>query len=1494
MEYASPYWVLKPNIGSQPVYRFVDTSSRVDLVSYKSTFINNPSTEPIEYTLQVYESDDLLESATPFWIPNQISGQTDYLFIQRCKRFVKFEVEFFTDLSEEYFIGATPTIDFVLLVEVQIADPIPPNTTYTTRDIVQKFPSWTKIFEDSFEGATPRFDIPQSLGGKLINATVGDHLDKVETLLDFFELNKSISGADTESLSWIYVTNNVPNAINSVRGDDIQLSMITNYSDFISHTVDDYVYYFNPMDRVILTLKKFTRFKINNTNYNQSELLVFNIFDEFGLRVGLPRLKLESNERYKQRILDVYLNKPSGDVDSFKKTIRRELDLWRALGSTPDSYYPGATPVVLEMQDIERLNNYFEENGNPTKQFVDFIQLLNEQYPTNWGFVPWTRLIWDYAGRLGQGVSKVPFVYDNDINSSTPTKYYQHGVGDLSDLKLSIKAQNDFSSDENILNDISDEEVLQKQAYIRVSGVEKISEKNIYPPINVDFDYYTEYEYLRSNSPAATVNYVVELENGGVTYYANVTKYASNRTAIADSQSTPDYLIHDIFSPVDNRTENSLRFRNKNNNSYYLDYSATPVSYRMPARSTSRATIKYGQYLYSSTPRYVISNHTSTNKSYLAIKDSAPIFSTSYLNGTHLEATPSLTYASPSFSTFHVKYGSDMYSYSVATGYTPAIRRRITLDPYNDLGQSATPSVSIAFSELSQNIYSSWGGSTPKYVHVDNVKPADAYIDPDYATPSNRLYNGYGGFTYHPEFNNNFYVPHILISADQSSKDLFSTPRYDISYGASTPQYLNISWDNTTVISSEKYYKQGSNVAYNYPLTIGQWQYFEKLSATPITFNISERGIVHGSGSSNTNSKFDDVIYNADVHRYSFDFNQTVPSKYILNYIEAIPANENDNTFSVWVDKNNVRPYYTISQDDDLRISNVSVEPSEYYNEVSDGSSSDLYIEDVVVRAKLENKVNPHLESEIHTGWYYLDGEESYVYARPITETHINSNSTPNFIATIQPARQGAPVIVELVEYPNIKLNQISFVDENDYTKSSFQNIETITAKDSNSMYLGYRNVYDVSVFDPIANAYVIQGASSETEKITVSQSATPVLLVDGRDYIVRYKVRNSYYIDNESYSSTNDLETVIHFGSTPMFGATPVSGPFTYRITYESSIFDMATPTGIYHSPLKSLNSESFVYLSNQNYEYDRFVAQMNPASIVDSKHTDYSILTIESMDINSNPKPYQTYQITSSLLSATPSIVTTNEDGFATVELRYNGVSPATASSGIVYVSGVQSGESTANDNATINYQIIKSQQTENRLIAEPSRQTVKADGQSSLYVNGKIVSTSNNVSGVRVYYRKGRLINTVMTSSYDNYVTTSSDGSFSIGPIVSQNAATPGYWFMAVESELSTSIDTTPETIVGDIVHWFEDSDDVITSNSTRIYPIQESYTVDQLTYYYATPSYKISYLTGDPSASSGPTSISFPAWFKIPRYIQYQMGILGNEYYEYDNSNTVYPS
>lgn len=104
----------------------------------------------------------------------------------------------------------------------------------------------------------------------------------------------------------------------------------------------------------------------------------------------------------------------------------------------------------------------------------------------------------------------------------------------------------------------------------------------------------------------------------------------------------------------------------------------------------------------------------------------------------------------------------------------------------------------------------------------------------------------------------------------------------------------------------------------------------------------------------------------------------------------------------------------------------------------------------------------------------------------------------------------------------------------------------------------------------------------------------------------------------------------------------------------------------------------------------------------------------------------------------------------------------------------------------------------------------------------------------------------------------------------------------------------MEATPVTIAGDVVHWFEDAIDALVQGANPINSVQDTYTSDQFISYDSTPVFKVDYVTGAPTAPGATPGLDLPAWFSVPRWTQYQFGILGSEHYIYDNKRTVYPS
>lgn len=457
----------------------------------------------------------------------------------------------------------------MLLVEVALANPIPPIISSTTKKILSRFPSWMKLFEDSIDNATPELQLPETTAGKFINALVVDNPENFEKQVNLYQLDRAITTADVNQTDWIYVCFDVPASISKVLGDGVVLSRVDSIVDLYDSLVDDYCYYYSAVDRQIILKKLFATLTADNLVYEQVPTLKWNWFDEYGARVGLKRLYLETNANFKNRILDVYKNPPGTTSEAVKKTLRRELDLWTAFGTTPDSNYLGATPEILEIQDIENSTPYFGFDGNSTDQFRKFVKDLNEKYPVNLGYVKWGEGFWDYAGEDQSGVGRVTASYDG----STPLgDYYQPGVGDINDALLLVREPTGAEVDVN--------------TSFKAIGSRYIGTENVYSPIKVDYVYYGSYyqNYYNNNSANLLVRYIVDTVAHGsystpTSFYADI-EITPKNSYWPGHPASPEYNIIPIFDQ-DGYANSNYTFKDLYTNSNYLDTSATPSNTRI-------------------------------------------------------------------------------------------------------------------------------------------------------------------------------------------------------------------------------------------------------------------------------------------------------------------------------------------------------------------------------------------------------------------------------------------------------------------------------------------------------------------------------------------------------------------------------------------------------------------------------------------------------------------------------------------------------------------------------------------------------------------------------------------------------------------------------------------------------------------------------------------------------------------------------------------------
>lgn len=853
--------------------RFIDTNSRVDVLTYRHTFTNIQGTAAPGFSLLVYESDT---SSGP-WLRSTITNDSSAIFIQNSKPYIKLELEIDdkgVDLNQ---------VGLIFYLEILIYDPVSPVITSSAKAIAKKFPTWTTIFEDSLPAATPSLATPNSVGGKFLTALVQDGLDKFLAEVDVNDINSFINSVNEEMVAWAYITANVPQNLVEIYGDSIQLARIGTLNDLLDGKSTDYTFYYNPKDKTFFTLRKFSNLVINNVKYDQEAINIFNQFDEFGARVSLPRLYLESNSNYKKRILDVTQNLPGSSLEAFKRTLRRELDIWRAYGSTPDSEYLGATPEVFEISDLENTTPYFTDSGQPNNLFKKLVEDLNTRYPTNIGYVRWEEGIWDYAGLSGEGVSRLPAIYDDD--SQLIGDIFQPGVGDFDDAKIDLYKL--------------EASTIDFHGGIKISGLKEIGSVDIYPPVIVDYNWFASYLVtgpdIDGNRSRVALVYEVSLRNHDnyatpSTFYANLnyntrTDFRPTNSLGINSLSSPEYSLIPIFDS-NGISLSEIEFRDKVYNQRYFN-STRSASNNIDINDAASINIVYGQYWSSGA-------YTSlTTDAYKAGFSNAPTPNWR----SNPSAGTTLTAASPNINPYNssIVIASNQYKSKVTREYT---------DIYSGSAVINAPSDYITGIDsgkiYSKNLIQS---AVPRH-----VKANLDYIILQAATPGNLpLYGSEystslpGGKSFNPIDETEYLVPsspNILMYPFNSNGIATSTPRFfdaaTISYSA-TPTYIGL----VTATPSSGIISSTPGGRY-YPFIKTNYEYFEAETDSNLYSGfIDEVDRVFKNEIEYKNSFLlkDEFLESVNLDRLSFNLEAT--PKYIVDSLEFLTTPNSIDVYTI-------------------------------------------------------------------------------------------------------------------------------------------------------------------------------------------------------------------------------------------------------------------------------------------------------------------------------------------------------------------------------------------------------------------------------------------------------------------------------------------------------------------------------------------------------------------------------------------------------------------
>ena len=1440
-----PRSIWKTNVGevvyeeaTPSLLRFIDTSSRVDVLSYRHQFTNVPGTANPTFNIEIWESDTG-EVDGP-WLKSIIATGSNALFIRNVKPYIKVQLELYAPEIDISNLG------LVFYLELGIHDPVSPVISTSGKNILRRFPSWTSMFEDSVSSATPTLDVPSSTGGKFLTSIVQESLDIFQGEVDAYNINSYINSADEEMLAWLYSSYNVPANIVSVEGDGIQLARIGTIVDFLNCRETDYVFYYSPVDRKLITLRGFEYLAINGTQYRQNAENLFNDFDEFGARVGLPRLNLESNLNYKKRILDVNNNISGVDIESFKRTLRRELDIWRAYGSTPDSNYVGATPEILEISDIESSHPYFDQAGKPQQAFYDFVDKINSKYPSNIGYVRWDEGVWDYDGVLGEGVGRIPAIHDTTPGYGS---YYQAGVGDLDDARIAISNEQAAT--------------VSFDGLVKISGVKyDTTVRNNYAPVNLLYSWYLDYvkdvpDYNAGGLGSGTgvaLTYEIDLPahdnyTTPSTFYVNLNYldrddfYVGNSFS-EDSSASPEFNYIKIFNQ-DGLSLTNIDFRDKEFNSLYENTEATPTTNSVNLEDADEIRVVFNTTWNQASQNYEI-------VSVAPYRSSFSLTTPNYYVNPNDEDTMVMASPNINYSNSNLLIGSTIYQTTPNNFVTDTLSGSLVVNAPNIIGVDGIENSRIEISDLIDYIiYPPSATPNNLYINVSTVGPLNLYN-------SELTLSAQGGIAQEVIVGPGEPQGEYIIPSSPNIKYLMyaseaSTIGYESYFDSATisydalPEYIEVFTENDNV---------------NYPFMTKNLSYFEA-QTTPSFF----AGYIDQNNNTylnedepenyyiNSDEYLDKVILTRD------SFNLDPAYKYIISstQFEATP--------------NGVIIYSNDSFTADLLAEKLEeATPVEF----------DAY-------ARKENESETFYTTKLKTGWIHINNDEYYIYSDPVTDEFLGQYFTQS-LSNIP--RMGSPVIVSVDATP---WRNISFEDSATPGMFSFQNRETIIGNESDSLYLAYENVTDVTVVDKYTGNILFQNLDTRSNVITPFDLSTPS--VEGREYEVIYYVNESFHIEKDIYSEINDVQSAdIYFSSTP-------DTPALYKVTYEQGYSQDYTEIDLDIDQSSNPLSEGYIFASKNKYPFSHVETHLSPRHLRSSIN-DLMYLTIISYDEKNNLKPNQSFYIEGDYIQSNPQYVTTNKNGYTQAVIRYiDGATPYNEGIGTSLIKIFGVGPSTPNsghDSETEGFYleedfVIKNQNSFNlKVKASPIQYKFDADGNTDIQIVGKILWNDTPFPhAITLKWAKAETLYDLFNEPEYSLVNTNSSGEFIISNLITaSDKYEPKNWFVSIEINDDTEIANALQLdglhfhqndfiLSGDIVYWTEMYDSLHYANENVPISSYFSFAKQNNSDLIATPNFV--YDHSNPEAVlyySATPSWEPPRWVPLSRFDQYQMNLLGS--------------
>lgn len=360
-----------------------------------------------------------------------------------------------------------------------------------TKNMMAKFPSWMKMAKD-----------PDSVGAQFLNVfgfTLSEFQEQLDETINNFYIETAhtdiidilykiplttVTVSDTEDEDEVFIEHHDGQQQMVLKSKNLRVfyERKTNLPRYFIDRSSGYLYLRLDLDLIEDLDYPFQSLIVNEAkHYNLEVHHVWNVFDEFGLLLGLNRLPRERNEQFKKRILDVFEHPGTSTSEGVRNGLARELGLSRE------------EVEVVPFHESAFGTELIKPDGTPTETMVRYAKQINEQLKFTWDTLNLGEAYWFSLEQDNLGIDYLPHIWDVDT-SLFERDEFQSGVGFGNDLLVTPPSK--------------EESVRHFKAYVSLIGYYEQTEE-FFPEIAFQYKIYAKGKKLEETYQEEAFKYTV-------------------------------------------------------------------------------------------------------------------------------------------------------------------------------------------------------------------------------------------------------------------------------------------------------------------------------------------------------------------------------------------------------------------------------------------------------------------------------------------------------------------------------------------------------------------------------------------------------------------------------------------------------------------------------------------------------------------------------------------------------------------------------------------------------------------------------------------------------------------------------------------------------------------------------------------------------------------------------------------------------------------------